>query len=287
MTTNPHMNLMNAMNMEKKAKEEYDAAKQELEYMQKEKTEMHLKLWQQTWEDSREQGESVEEATKLANAAIEIENNVWNLTEKDQYSETMGKVKKTQQDWEKSKFEVIKAYKLRDEQIKAIRTAGVPLPFGCSPPFSSRFGSSTPKASSFTFGSCQPEERVRSMLSPTSQIGLFGHPSNPQSRFGEVGDESVKRSKYLLVSDMLPSAVDIWAKKHPWNKYAKMSSIKRAIKGIFSSAEEDEHYDKLKIRSDVNRIAREIRAKDAYMLKTSREIVWVLVYKAVVGKIVW
>jgi hypothetical protein len=43
----------------------------------------------------------------------------------------------------------------------------------------------------------------------------------------------------------------------------------------------------LKIRSDVNRIAREIRAKDAYMLKTSREIVWVLVYKAVVGKIVW
>lgn len=290
MTTNPHKNLINALNMEKKAQEEYESAKKELEYMQKEKTEMHLKLWQQTWEECRELGETVEEATNLANAAIEIENNVWNLTEEDQYSKTIGKVKKAQEDWEKSKIEVIKAQKLRDEQIKAVRAAGGPPsfdfgsptgPFGSSTPSSSRFGSSPPRAPSFTFGSSLPEQRVRSTLSPASQIGLFGNSSNGQSRFGEA---PVKRSKYLLVSDMIPSAVDIWAKKHTWNKYVK--TVARDINAIFTSAE-DKHYDKLKIRSDVNRIARKIRAKDAHLLKTSREIVWVLLYKKAVANREW
>jgi hypothetical protein len=289
MTTTPHMNLINALNMEKKAKEEYESAKQELEYMQKEQMEMHLKLWQKTWKESREMGETVEEATKLANAAIEIENNVWKLTEEDQYSVTIGKVQKAKENWEKSKINVIKEKELRDEGIKAIHASGVQPsfyfgcptgPFGSFPPIVS----STPRTP-FTFGSFQPEEPVRLTLSPASQIGIFDSPHKRQSRFGEVGDNSVKRSKYLLVSDMLPSAVDIWAKKHPWNKYAKMSSIKRAIKGIFLAAAEDEHYDKLKISLDVARIAREIRGKDADLLKTSREIVWVLVYKAVVGKL--
>lgn len=298
MMIDPHVNMINALNMEKKAQEEYESAKKELEYMQKEKTEMHLKLWQQTWEDSRKLGETVEDATKLANAAIEIENNVWNLTEEDQYSKTIGKVKKAQEDWEKSKIEVIKASKLRDERIEADRRGfnfKPSLPFGPCPR-SSRFGSSTPsychfcssppRAPSFTFGSglfgsAQPEQRVRSTLSPDSQIGLFGNSSNGQSRFGEV---PVKRSKYLLVSDMIPSAVDIWAKKHTWKKYVIM--VARDIKAIFTSAE-DKHYDKLKIRSDVNRIARKIRAKDAHLLKTSREIVWVLLYKEVIANKVW
>lgn len=281
MTTNPHMNLLNALNMEKKAQEEYESAKKELEYMQKEKTEMHLKLWQQTWEECRELGETVEEATNLANAAIEIENSVWKLTEEDQYSNTIGKVKKAQQDWEKSKFEVIKEQKLRDELIKSVRARsslpsfnfGAPTgPFGSSQPKAPPvFGSSPPRAPSSTFGYSQPEQRVRSTLSPASQIGLFG-------------EAPVKRSKYLLVSDMIPSGVDIWAKKHTWNKYVK--TVARDINAIFTSGE-DKNYDKLKLRSDVNRIARKIRAKDAHLLKTSREIVWVLLYKEVIANKVW
>ena len=239
MTNNPHMNLINAMNMETKAKEEYESAKQELEYMQKEQMEMHMKLCQQTLKESRELGETVEEATKLANAAIEIENNVWKLTEEDQYRKTIGKIQKAKENWEKSKIEVFKEKELRDERIKALRTAGVSptFSFGCptgpfpsspppQPPSSSRFGSS-PSAqspSSSRFGSSPPPQP------PSSS--RFGS----SNRFCEVGD---KRSKYLLVSELLPSAVDIWAKKHSWNKYAKMSSFKRAIKSIFSTAEED------------------------------------------------